>query len=248
MAWIYHRRGGYTRRARSQPPAGIVPCQRADIIRPYKLAFTKLFTSFVEGLDAAREIDYVNLWRWCSLKQKLWAAAAALLGLLAVNLHIRCAVGFEGEGPQGSYSPAALRQGLAAAEAAAEEILPGMAEEPSPRLWFTLSLSPPKGESRTVADAALRATPGVSVLDGVYLGGRQLGTVQNGSRFAGRVQAWLYDGMPRTARHAGLLEALETRPVYAREGSAQDPDELFRAVTAAAQTWYTDADGHVISG
>ena len=41
MAWIYHRRGGYTRRARSQPPAGIVPCQRADNIRPYKLPFTE---------------------------------------------------------------------------------------------------------------------------------------------------------------------------------------------------------------
>ena len=35
MAWIYHRRGGY------QPPAGIVPCQRADNIRPYKLLFAK---------------------------------------------------------------------------------------------------------------------------------------------------------------------------------------------------------------
>ena len=182
------------------------------------------------------------------MKRKLWAVTAALLGVLLVNLHVCCAVGFDGAPPEGSYSPAAVRRGMAAAEAAAEEILPREGEAAAPRLWFTLSLSPPEGESRAVADASLRATEGVAVLDGVFLGARQLGVVSNGARFAGRLQAWLYDGMPRGARSAGFCEAPELRPVYAREGAAQDAGELLDAVAAMARPWYADADGHMIPG
>ena len=43
--------------------------------------------------------------------RKLCALSAALLGLLAANLHVVCAVGYGGAAPEGAYSPAAVRRG-----------------------------------------------------------------------------------------------------------------------------------------
>lgn len=182
------------------------------------------------------------------MKRRVWLLSAALLGLLAVNLHVSCAVGFGGEPPGGRYSPAAVRRGMEAAGAAAEEILPGEGAPAAPQLRLSLSLAPPEGGSAAVADASLRATPGVTVLDGVFLDRQQLGAVSSGARFAGRVQAWLYDSMPRTAREAGFVEILTLRPLYAREGAERDPGELLRELTATAQVWYTDAEGNFLPG
>lgn len=182
------------------------------------------------------------------MKQKLCFLLAALLGLLAVNLHVACTVSFGGEALEQRYSPAALRRGLRTANAAAEEILAEAIPAAHPRLRYALTLAPPEGESRRVADAALRATEGVAVYDGVFLNGRQLGAVKNGSRFSGRLQAWLYDTMPRGARHAGFSEEIALRPLYAREGTARDPGELLGAVTAMAHAWYTDGEGRAILG
>ena len=182
------------------------------------------------------------------LLRKLCALSAALLGLLAANLHVVCAVGFGGAAPEGAYSPAAVRRGLAAAEATAEEILPGEGSAAAPVLRYSLRLRPPSDDARYVADAALRATEGVAVLDGVYLDHVLLGAVKNGARFAGRVQAWLFDSMPWRAYEAGFVEPFALRPLYARESSAQDPALLLDALARTAQVWYVDAEGRDVPG
>lgn len=182
------------------------------------------------------------------MKRRLLALAAALTGLLAANLHVACAVSFGGEALAGRYSPAAVRRGLAAAEAAVGEILPGEGEAAAPALRCALSLRPAAGESRRVADAALRATPGVAVLDGVYLDHALLGAVENGARFAGRVQAWLFDSMPWRAYDAGFVEPFELRPVYTRADAASQPAALLEMLAQTAQVWYVDAEGRDVPG
>ena len=180
--------------------------------------------------------------------RKAWALAAALLGLLAVNLHPVCALSFDGAALPGVYSPAAVRRGLAAAEAAAEELLPGEGAAERPTVRWSLSLAPPSDESAPVSDAALRATPGVAVFDGVFYSGKALGTVERGERFAGRVQAWLFDSMPWGAYEAGFAEPLTLRPVYARAGSAREPKELLAVLARTAKVWYADAEGRDVPG
>ena len=182
------------------------------------------------------------------MKGRLILCAAALLGLLAVNLHCCCAVSFGGEALAERCGPAALLEGLRAADAAAVEILSSGTGAAQPELRWSLTLRPPEGEARRLADAALRATEGVRVCDGVYVGGAQFGVVTNGSQLLGRLQAWLYDTMPRGARHAGFVEAVTLRPVYARAEAAKTPGEMLAAVTEAVPAWYTDAAGHPVRG
>ena len=134
------------------------------------------------------------------------------------------------------------------AEAAAEEILPGEGSAAAPVLRYSLRLRPPSDDARYVADAALRATEGVAVLDGVYLDHVLLGAVKNGARFAGRVQAWLFDSMPWRAYEAGFVEPFALRPLYARESSAQDPALLLDALARTARVWYVDAERRDVPG
>ena len=141
-----------------------------------------------------------------------------------------------------------MRRGLAAAGAAVEEILPGEGAAEEPTLRCALSLRPAAGESRRVADAALRATAGVAVLDGVYLDHRLLGAVENGARFAGRVQAWLFDSMPRRAYDAGFVEPFELRAVYTRAGAERAPAALLETLARTAHVWYVDVDGRDVPG
>ena len=154
------------------------------------------------------------------MKGRLRLLAAALGWLMAVYLHPVCSVGFGGETLAGDYSPSAVRCAMTAADRAAEELLPGAGVPPRPLLRWSVSLRPPQGDGRRVADAALRATEGLCVADGVFLNGLQFGLVTNGARLAGRLQARLYDGMPHGA--------------------------LYRLLLPVTSAWYADADGRIL--
>ena len=118
--------------------------------------------SFVEAIDARKNIYYVNRGGGHVCKKIVLSAVAALL-ITAANLNLCCSVLVNGREVPGFYSPtrADILSGIA--YEAACELLPDTPELPLVQRRYSLSLHAPENDGAALTDAILRRTDGLSV-------------------------------------------------------------------------------------
>ncbi len=168
----------------------------------------------------------------------------ALLGLsllltAAANVHPGYTVTIEGEALAGTYSPGAVRLGEYVAALAAEEITAKDAQAPEYRRRLRLSLAPPQEESASVADALLRAAPGVAEGCAVRANGVTLGFAESGGVYLERLHRRLYSAMPQGMTAARLDAALELTRLYTRAENICTYSELVGRTTDAVPVIYS---------
>lgn len=174
--------------------------------------------------------------------------AAALLLLLAVNLHVVCRVSVDGQAVEGRYSPAALTRSRALALRTAEEILPGEAALPAWQVRRSLSLLPPEDEISRLTDALLRGTEGVAVRDAVFVDGLALGHVADGAALDAALRQALYGSRPAGAVNARYTEEITQHRVYTRVGRDMSQEDMLLLIRGCCPVLYTDADGKIVFG
>ena len=167
--------------------------------------------------------------------------------VFAVGAHLRPACDYElaGERLALGCSPAAGRKAMAAAEAAAEEILREGAALPTVRRHVRLRLRRPEQEAQVLSDAILRAVPGVAVQQAVYVGGVRVGAVREGEDFPGRLQRYIENTLPTWASGGALGRELVVRAQYGRAGWETEPEDMLLRVTGMVPVLYYDGSGRV---
>ena len=142
-----------------------------------------------------------------------------------------------------SCSPHAARLALQAAEAAAEEILPGRAAPPRLRQRLRLTLCARSEDPRPLADAILRETEGIVVRDEVRVSGRRLGFVADGAALREAIGTYIAGTLPTWACGGVLSGELTIRSCYTREGYLTPDKDMILLVTGMAPVFYFDGMG-----
>ncbi len=180
--------------------------------------------------------------------KKISLGAFALLMVLLANTHLTCRVSVNGEAVEGRFSPWIYDRGVLAAVSAAEEILQGQTVLPNLRTSLGLSLRPPAGSTAELSNAVLCSTPGVELLDGVFVNSVPLGCVEDGNMLKAKLRVYLYMTMPISAVSGTYSEELAVRPVYTRAGRAVSYEDMVQLVSGMAPVIFTAADGSRIMG
>ena len=167
--------------------------------------------------------------------------------LFAVGAHLRPACDYELAGKRLvlGCSLEAGERAMTAAEAAAEEILPGAVRLPGVKRHVRLQLKRPERDARLLTDALLRATPGVAVNQAVYVGGVRVGAVKEGEDFSGRLHRYIENTLPTWASGGTLSRELVLRTQYSRSGRETDPEDMLLRVTGMVPVLYYNEAGHV---
>lgn len=179
-------------------------------------------------------------------RTRLLALLLALLALLGVHLHPQYRVTVDGAALPGTYSPAALREGLQAAEEAAEEILRYSAKMPASERRLCLRFRPATDEKDALTAALLRSIAGVTLADSVYVNGLRLGTVADGQLLCERLRASILGRMPTAAVSGNISGRLELRRVYTRADSNSSYEDMLRLITGMAPVIYLDDSGKLV--
>ncbi len=168
------------------------------------------------------------------------------LGLLLMA-HLRPGCDFEvaGEHLRLGCTPAAAERAQRAALAAAEEILPGEAVLPAVKTRVRLRLRARADTAPELADALLRATPGVALRETVWVGERCLGAVSDGAAFSACLRDYLYNTRPSWASGGVLSQPLTLCRTYGRAGYAAAPGDMVLLVTGTAPVLWYDGAGNV---
>lgn len=151
-----------------------------------------------------------------------------------------------GERVPGLYSPAALREGLSAARAAAEELSDTPAALPRVETRKLLRLTPGRGLASTLSDALLQRTGSAVCADGVALNGVPLGAVADGAALLESLRAQIRDGMPAGAAVGNLGGTLQIRPVYTRPDRVFSETDMLARISLLAPVFYLDSEGKVV--
>lgn len=181
------------------------------------------------------------------MRSKLCFLILAVLFLFVVHLHPAYRVTVDGERLPGLYSSSQLRAGLSAARAAADEIVPNEAALPAVRVKQRFRLRPADGDSKALADALLRQTPGVVSADGVWLNGVSIGSVEKGSALLEQLYHLIREGCPAGARVGNLSGSLRIREVYSRPGQQIPCESMLSLVTELAPVFYVDGEGRIVT-
>ncbi len=174
----------------------------------------------------------------------------ALLLLLSLGFvlgaHLRPCCDFEVAGLRLDLActPAAARRAERAAYLAAEEILPGQAELPEVKTHMRLRLKKGADRAPELADAILRATPGVALRETVWAGERCFGAVSDGADFMARLRDYLANTLPAWARGGVLSRPLTVRRGYGRAGYVSTPGDMVLLVTGAVPVIWYDGEGN----
>lgn len=167
----------------------------------------------------------------------------AVAALLCVHLHPQYRVTVDGSRLPGTYSPAALREGMRAAEAAAEEILRYDAKMPETERSLCIRFRPATDEKDALTAALLQSVSGLTLADSVYVNGIRLGTVADGEQLCERLRAAILGQMPTAAVSGNISGRLELRRVYTRADGNMEYDEMVRRITGMAPVIYLDSGG-----
>ena len=168
-----------------------------------------------------------------------------LVLLLTLFSHLRPSyrVWVAGQALPGRYRPAQLSAALAAAREMAQELLGSEDALPEPEKRLCLSLFAPDGDPALLSDALLRASPGITLSDEVWVNGTRLGTVSNGTSLQRALQRSIRDQMPLAAVSGNISGQLELRRVYTRAGQDTPEKDMILLITGMAPVVYVDAQG-----
>jgi len=167
-----------------------------------------------------------------------------LAAALTVGAHLRpCWEFCPEEGEPISCSPHAARLAIRAAEAAAEEILPGQAALPPLVRKLRLTLGRREEDPRLLADALLRRTEGVFVRDEVSVDGRRLGFVADGAALRDTIGTYIANTLPTWACGGVLSREFSVRRCYTREGRLTPDGDMLLLITGMAPVFYFDGMG-----
>lgn len=178
------------------------------------------------------------------MAKKVSLLLAALLLCAAANLRIRWDVELMGETLALGCSAEAADRAERAAREAAEEILPGRAALPETRRHLRLTLRRPANQAPGLADALLRATPGVALRQYVCLGDRRVGAVTDAAAFRSSLCRYIDNTVPDWARGGVLSSPVHIERCYGRTGYASTPGDMVLLVTGIAPVLYYDAEGN----
>jgi hypothetical protein len=177
--------------------------------------------------------------------RKTLALGTALLFVLGAHLRPACDYTLAGKELALGCSPTAGRLAIEAAEAAAEEILPGNARLPAVQRQLRLRLRRPEQDARVLSDALLRATPGITVNQAVYVGGVRMGAIREGVDFPAQLHRYIENTLPTWACGGALSSGLVLRTQYSRAGRETEPGDMLLLVTGRAPVLYYDEDGKI---
>lgn len=178
--------------------------------------------------------------------KKLMLACFSLLFMFVANLDICCQVSVCGTRLSGLYSPFALDRSETAAVAAAQEILEGPAPSPHLERTYCLSLRPAEGDGRYVTDAALRSITGVRLNQGVFINGKYLGCVEDGTVLFETLRSFILNQMPNAAVFGNISGQVQVRSIYGRTGQNVDYDDMVLLISGMAPVIYTDQSGKLV--
>ena len=169
----------------------------------------------------------------------------SLILLLTFCSHLRPGyrVQVAGQALPGRYRSAQLSAALAAARETAQELLGAEDALPEVDKRLCLSLSAPDGDPSLLTDALLRASPGVTLSDEVWVNGTRLGTVSDGQSLRRALQRSIRDQMPLAAVSGNISGQLELRRVYTRAGRDTPEKDMVLLITGMAPVVYVDANG-----
>ena len=179
-------------------------------------------------------------------RRRLISLLLAFAALLCVHLHPQYRVTVEGSRLPGTYSPAALRECLRAAEAAAEEILRYDAKMPETERRLCLRFRPAADENDALTAALLCSVSGVVKADSVYVNGIRLGTVTDGQQLCERLRDSILGQMPTRAVSGNISGRLELRRVYTRADSNTSDEDMVLLITGMAPVIYLDGSGKLV--
>ena len=151
-----------------------------------------------------------------------------------------------GERVPGLYSPAALREGINTARAAAEELSDSPAALPTIETRKLLRITPAQGLASTLSDALLRKTDTAVCADSVAVNGVPLGAVADGAALLESLRAEIRDGMPAGAAVGNLGGTLQIRPVYTRPDRVFSEADMLARISLLAPVFYLDSQGKVV--
>ena len=177
------------------------------------------------------------------LRKTAWLLAALLL-FAAANVRIRWDCEVAGERLPLGCSARAAQRAAEAAYAAAEEILPGKAALPKAKAHLRLTLRLPSREAAELADALLRATPGIALREDVYLGGQRVGAVTDAAAFREKLRGYIDNTVSDWAWGGVLSKPLRVERCWGRTGYASTPGDMVLLVTGIAPVFYYDAKGN----
>ena len=168
-----------------------------------------------------------------------------LILLLTLSSHLRPSyrVQVAGQALPGRYRPAQLNAALSAARETAMELLGSEDALPEIDRRFCLSLSSPEGDPALLTDALLRASPGITLSDEVWVNGTRLGTVSDGQSLQRALQRSIRDQMPLAAVQGNISGRLEFKRVYTRAGRDTPEKDMVLLITGMAPVVYVDAQG-----
>ena len=142
-----------------------------------------------------------------------------------------------------SCSPHAAQLAIHAAEAAAEEILPGQAARPSLVRKLRLTLRKREEDPRPLADALLRGMEGIVTGDEVRVDGKRLGFVADGAALRAAVGNYIANTLPTWACGGVLSRELSIRRCYTRAGCLTTDGDMVLLITGMAPVFYFDGMG-----
>lgn len=142
-----------------------------------------------------------------------------------------------------SCSPHAAKLAIHAAEAAAEEILPGEAEMPPLARKLRLTLGRREEDPRPLADAILRGTEGIVTGDEVRVDGKRLGFVADGAALRDAVGTYIANTLPTWACGGVLSREFSIRRCYMREGCLATDGDMLLLITGMVPIFYFDGMG-----
>ena len=174
---------------------------------------------------------------------------AIVLGLalaLAVCSHLRpvCDFTVEGRHIAARCTLSAEKAARQAALAAAEEILPGAAEEVPCSRHIRLSFRPGAVSAPLLCDALLRSTEGVTAGSCVYVEEEYLGAVADGAEFRSAFSRYIENTLPTWAR-GGTVRGMTLLPRYTRADFVFSDEDMIMLVTGLSPVMYTDYEGRV---
>ncbi len=168
-----------------------------------------------------------------------------LILLLTLSSHLRPSyrVWVAGQALPGRYRSGQLSAALTAARETAQELLGSEDGLPEVQKRLCLSLSLPDGDPAQLTDALLRASPGVTLSDEVWVNGTRLGTVSSGQSLQRALQRSIRDQMPLAAVSGNISGRLEFKRVYTRAGHDTPEKDMLLLITGMAPVVYVDAQG-----
>ena len=178
------------------------------------------------------------------MRWRLLLLLPALLLTAAANLRLQWDCELAGEALAKGCAGFAVQKALRAARTAAEEILPGEAALPEPRLHLRLRLRPGRADAPELADGLLCATPGVALREFVLLGDKRVGAVSDAAAFRKGLRRYIDNTVPDWAWGGVLSKPLRIERCYGRTGFASTPGDMVLLVTGMAPVFYYDAEGN----